>query len=206
MLDALRREGVARRSRVGHERAIRTQVDARSSRERRGHRRDGARRNVDRRAESRRPRCAPPPRAHGALDDRRCGDVARRACRSQTADWGVRRLLQLHAEGTRRAVGTGADCVFRTRRGRRAAARRGREASISISALLEDYWLRRKYHHTISAPLIYALQRSARRRRGGGARGALGAASPAITCAFAAGLERSSACRCCRRRTSGCGR
>jgi alanine-glyoxylate transaminase/serine-glyoxylate transaminase/serine-pyruvate transaminase len=24
-------------------------------------------------------------------------------------------------------------------------------------ALLEDYWLRRKYHHTISAPLIYAL-------------------------------------------------
>jgi alanine-glyoxylate transaminase/serine-glyoxylate transaminase/serine-pyruvate transaminase len=25
-------------------------------------------------------------------------------------------------------------------------------------ALLEDYWLRRKYHHTISAPLIYALR------------------------------------------------
>jgi alanine-glyoxylate transaminase/serine-glyoxylate transaminase/serine-pyruvate transaminase len=25
-------------------------------------------------------------------------------------------------------------------------------------ALLEDYWLRRKYHHTISAPLVYALQ------------------------------------------------
>ena len=24
-------------------------------------------------------------------------------------------------------------------------------------ALLEDYWLRRKYHHTISAPLVYAL-------------------------------------------------
>jgi alanine-glyoxylate transaminase/serine-glyoxylate transaminase/serine-pyruvate transaminase len=24
-------------------------------------------------------------------------------------------------------------------------------------ALLEDYWLNRKYHHTISAPLIYAL-------------------------------------------------
>ena len=24
--------------------------------------------------------------------------------------------------------------------------------------LLEDYWLNRKYHHTISAPLIYALQ------------------------------------------------
>ena len=25
-------------------------------------------------------------------------------------------------------------------------------------ALLEDYWVRRKYHHTISAPLIYALR------------------------------------------------
>lgn len=25
-------------------------------------------------------------------------------------------------------------------------------------ALLEDYWLNRKYHHTISAPLVYALQ------------------------------------------------
>ena len=24
-------------------------------------------------------------------------------------------------------------------------------------ALLEDYWVRRKYHHTLSAPLIYAL-------------------------------------------------
>jgi alanine-glyoxylate transaminase/serine-glyoxylate transaminase/serine-pyruvate transaminase len=23
--------------------------------------------------------------------------------------------------------------------------------------LLEDYWVRRKYHHTISAPLVYAL-------------------------------------------------
>jgi len=25
-------------------------------------------------------------------------------------------------------------------------------------ALLEDYWVRRKYHHTISAPLVYALR------------------------------------------------
>ena len=25
-------------------------------------------------------------------------------------------------------------------------------------ALLEDFWLNRKYHHTISAPLVYALQ------------------------------------------------
>jgi alanine-glyoxylate transaminase/serine-glyoxylate transaminase/serine-pyruvate transaminase len=25
-------------------------------------------------------------------------------------------------------------------------------------ALLEDYWVRRKYHHTISAPLVYAVR------------------------------------------------
>jgi alanine-glyoxylate transaminase/serine-glyoxylate transaminase/serine-pyruvate transaminase len=25
-------------------------------------------------------------------------------------------------------------------------------------SLLEDYWVRRKYHHTISAPLVYALR------------------------------------------------
>jgi alanine-glyoxylate transaminase/serine-glyoxylate transaminase/serine-pyruvate transaminase len=34
--------------------------------------------------------------------------------------------------------------------------RRSRSFSFDL-ALLEDYWLRRKYHHTISAPLVYAL-------------------------------------------------
>jgi alanine-glyoxylate transaminase / serine-glyoxylate transaminase / serine-pyruvate transaminase len=34
--------------------------------------------------------------------------------------------------------------------------RRSRSFSFDV-ALLEDYWLRRKYHHTISAPLVYAL-------------------------------------------------
>jgi alanine-glyoxylate transaminase / serine-glyoxylate transaminase / serine-pyruvate transaminase len=34
--------------------------------------------------------------------------------------------------------------------------RRSRSYSFDV-ALLEDYWLRRKYHHTISAPLVYAL-------------------------------------------------
>ncbi len=29
--------------------------------------------------------------------------------------------------------------------------------SLDLS-LLEDYWVRRKYHHTISAPLVYALE------------------------------------------------
>jgi alanine-glyoxylate transaminase / serine-glyoxylate transaminase / serine-pyruvate transaminase len=34
--------------------------------------------------------------------------------------------------------------------------RRSRSFAFDL-ALLEDYWLRRKYHHTISAPLVYAL-------------------------------------------------
>ncbi len=41
-----------------------------------------------------------------------------------------------------------------------ARALEGRVRSRSFSfdlTLLEDYWLRRKYHHTISAPLVYAL-------------------------------------------------
>lgn len=42
--------------------------------------------------------------------------------------------------------------------GPRALARRiaCRNFALDLS-LLEDYWLRRKYHHTISAPLVYAL-------------------------------------------------
>jgi alanine-glyoxylate transaminase/serine-glyoxylate transaminase/serine-pyruvate transaminase len=41
---------------------------------------------------------------------------------------------------------------------RRALARRVTCRSFYLDlALLEDYWRRRKYHHTISAPLIYAL-------------------------------------------------
>jgi alanine-glyoxylate transaminase/serine-glyoxylate transaminase/serine-pyruvate transaminase len=40
----------------------------------------------------------------------------------------------------------------------RALERRVSCRSFSLDlGLLEDYWLRRKYHHTISAPLIYAL-------------------------------------------------
>ena len=67
---------------------------------------------------------------------------------------GHRRLLQLLAEVPRRAVGAGAAVVL---------AARAREAVTSRSfyldlALLEDYWVRRKYHHTISATLVYALR------------------------------------------------
>lgn len=40
----------------------------------------------------------------------------------------------------------------------RALERRVRCRSFYLdAALLEDFWLRRKYHHTISAPLVYAL-------------------------------------------------
>ena len=70
-------------------------------------RRDGARRNVHRRAE-------PGARAGGdrararRADDRRRGHLARRACRSTSAAWGIDAVLQLHAEMPRRAVGAGA--------------------------------------------------------------------------------------------------
>lgn len=40
-----------------------------------------------------------------------------------------------------------------------ALARRATSRSFYFDlALLEDYWVRRKYHHTISAPLVYALR------------------------------------------------
>jgi len=40
----------------------------------------------------------------------------------------------------------------------RARERRAPSRSFYLDlALLEDYWIRRKYHHTISAPLIYSL-------------------------------------------------
>jgi alanine-glyoxylate transaminase/serine-glyoxylate transaminase/serine-pyruvate transaminase len=42
--------------------------------------------------------------------------------------------------------------------GPRALARRVSCRNFALDwALLEDYWIRRKYHHTISAPLVYAL-------------------------------------------------
>ena len=41
----------------------------------------------------------------------------------------------------------------------RALASRAPSRSFYLDlSLLEDYWLRRKYHHTLSAPLMYALQ------------------------------------------------
>ncbi len=70
-------------------------------------------------------------------------------------DVGRRCVLQLHAEGTRRAVGPGARDVF----GARAPApRAGVAASTWISASCGTTGSDRKYHHTISAPLVFALR------------------------------------------------
>ena len=41
----------------------------------------------------------------------------------------------------------------------RALAKKVKSRSFYLDlALLEDYWVRRKYHHTISAPLVYAVR------------------------------------------------
>ena len=90
----------------------------------------------------------------------------------------ARRVLQLHAEGPGRAVGPRADQLL-SARARAGAADRRAAASTSISALLEQYWVDRKYHHTIAAPLVYALREALRRHRRRRTRGALDAASPA---------------------------
>ena len=77
------------------------------------------------------------------------------AWRPPARDRGVghRRVLQLHAEVRGRAVGP------RARGVRAVGARQARAVPQLLlrPALLEDYWLRRKYHHTISASLVYAL-------------------------------------------------
>ena len=75
---------------------------------------------------------------------------------------GRRRVLQLHAERARRAVRAGADHVLARARSTSGDATVVAQSFYLDLRLLEDYWLRRKYHHTISAPLVYALQRSAR--------------------------------------------
>ena len=68
--------------------------------------------------------------------------------------------------------------------------------------LLQDYWIGRKYHHTMSSSLIYALDEALTGDRGGRARGALGAAS--MRTASSPRRSRPWTCRCCRQRASGC--
>ena len=150
---ALRRDGDARRRRVGT-RLRPGRGRARARRGARRHRGGRARRDVDRRAQPGADDRADR-RARRRADGRRRGDVAGARCRSKHSELGHRRLLQLHAERPRRAVRPGADLVFGARA--RERARTSRSFYLDL-ALLEDYWVRRKYHHTMSAPLVYALR------------------------------------------------
>jgi alanine-glyoxylate transaminase / serine-glyoxylate transaminase / serine-pyruvate transaminase len=69
------------------------------------------------------------------------------------ADWGIDACYSCSQKGLGAPSGL-APVVFAPR----ALERRVPCRSFYFDlALLEDYWLRRKYHHTISAPLVYAL-------------------------------------------------
>ena len=172
---ARRAVGPRRRSRDG---APRPQADAGR------HRRDGARRDVDRRAQSGRGRRRG--RARARLPDaRRRGHVARRAS-GRRRRLAARRGLQLHAEGPRRAVRHGADLLLgaRPRRGRSRAAstsisacsrRTGAAASITTRSrrrsstrcarrwsrsrkrALEARWARHRRHHLVLAAGLGAM-------------------------------------------------
>ena len=87
------------------------------------------------------------------------------------------------------------------RRSPRAPAARGcRRRSFYLDlSLLEDYWVQRKYHHTLSAPLMYALDEalSAVEEEGLEARYARHRAPPR---GARGGPRRRSDCRCCRRK------
>ena len=117
------------------------------------HRRDGPRRDVDRRPQPGRGASPQIAREHGCLTHRRRGHVARRAS-GRRRRLAARRGLQLHAEGPRRAVGHGADLLLGARPRSGAKSR----SFYFDLGLLEAYWSGRKYHHTISAPLVYALR------------------------------------------------
>jgi alanine-glyoxylate transaminase / serine-glyoxylate transaminase / serine-pyruvate transaminase len=70
------------------------------------------------------------------------------------ATWGADVVYSCTQKGLGAPSGL-APIVFSSRaRGRTGAGPRSFYFDI---ALLEDYWVRRKYHHTVSAPLIYAL-------------------------------------------------
>lgn len=71
----------------------------------------------------------------------------------ETAEWGLDAVYSCSQKGLGAPSGL-APVTF----SRRALERRARCRSFYFDLeLLEEYWLRRKYHHTISAPLVYAL-------------------------------------------------
>ena len=74
----------------------------------------------------------------------------------RTQEWGADACYSCTQKGLGAPSGL-APVSFSPRARERRAASRSFYFDLS---LLEDYWLRRKYHHTISAPLIYALRES----------------------------------------------
>ena len=71
----------------------------------------------------------------------------------RTHDWGVDVCYSCTQKGLGAPPGLAPVSFSPRARGRRVASR----SFYFDLGLLEDYWLHRKYHHTISAPLIYAL-------------------------------------------------
>ena len=68
--------------------------------------------------------------------------------------WGIDACLFLHRRSAWAAPSGLAPVVF----GPRALEQRVKCRSFYFDlSLLEDYWLRRKYHHTMSSTLVYAL-------------------------------------------------
>ena len=110
------------------------------------------RRDINRGVEPREGDCRRGPRS-GRVDDRRCGDLAGRDA-SGRRGLATGRGLQLQSEGRWRAFWCRTLLLAP-----RALARRVPCRSFALDlTLLEDYWLRRKYHRTLCASLIYALR------------------------------------------------
>src|SRR5262249_10600745 len=71
----------------------------------------------------------------------------------KTGEWGIDACYSCTQKGLGAPSGL-APITFSSRALERRVGSRSFYLDIS---LLEDFWLRRKYHHTISAPLVYAL-------------------------------------------------
>ena len=117
------------------------------------------------------------------------------------AGWQLDAVLQLHAEGPRRAVGPRAGRVLgRARR----SARRSRSFYFDLD-LLEDYWVGRKYHHTIvGAARLRAARGAASRSRKKALEARWARHAGTTSCSPPASARWVSSC--CRPKASGSGR
>ena len=142
-----------------------------------------------------------PPRARARrADDRRRGDVARRDAARDWRRGASTRAIRARRRDSARRPGSRRS---RSRRARSSAACACRSFYFDLD-LLEDYWLRRKYHHTISAPLVYALPTALAEVEEEGLE-ARWARHERVHHALVATLDAHGACRCCRRRPSASG-